>query len=293
MEGGSLVRALAAGGAVRVVAVDCLGAALHTAEIHGLGRDAARLAAESLAAAALASAHVKGDERITLQIQGEEPRVSVYAEVRGDGTLRERLSPGTLYLPAGKGLDGVLLAVRSDGTREIYRGMTEIGGKTLERAFGQHLLQSVQVDAVLRIGVVSDADGNLTAAGGVLVERLPEDPGRPSIEVESFAALFGPVAELELQALFDELARDELLGEDLDVLERRELAWQCTCSRERVELMLAALGREELDTLIREDHGAEVTCHFCNTVYRLDEGELIALRNRVPVTSTDPGEYDA
>ncbi len=290
-EAGSLVRALAAGGAVRIVAVDCLGAALHTAEIHGLGRHAARLAAETLAAAAVASAHVKGDERITIQLQGETPRVSVYAEVRGDGTLRERLTPAALHMPQPE-MTGILLAVRSDGTKEIYRGMTELGGESLEMAFGRHLRQSVQVDAVIRIGVTLDDAGEMVAAGGILVERLPTDRGRVSIEPESFAALFGPVAEMDLDTLLADLARGELLGEDLQILERRSLLWKCTCSSERVGLMLRALGRDELDVMIREDQGAEITCHFCNTEYRFTDSDLAAIRDAVP-ESADTSEYDA
>lgn len=298
-EAGSLVRALAAGGAVRIVAVDCLQAALHTAEIHGLGRHAARLAAETLAAAAVASAHVKGDERITLQLQGEEPRVSVYAEVRGDGTLRERLTPGALHMPDPE-MTGILLAVRSDGTKEIYRGMTELGGESLEAAFGRHLKQSVQVDAVIRIGVTLDAAGEMVAAGGILVERMPTDRGRVSIEPESFAALFGPVGEMDVGTVLAELARGELLGEDLQILERRSLLWKCTCSGERVGLMLRSLGKEELDVMIREDHGAEVTCHFCNTRYEYSEDELVGIRDALPTAGeardaddTGSGEYDA
>ncbi len=290
-EAGSLVRALAAGGAVRIVAVDCLGAARHTAEIHGLGRHAARLAAETLAAAAVASAHVKGDERITIQLQGEAPRVSVYAEVRGDGTLRERLTPPMLHMPEPE-MTGILLAVRSDGTREIYRGMTELGGESLEMAFGRHLRQSVQVDAVIRIGVTLDDAGEMIAAGGVLVERLPTDRGRVSIEPESFAALFGPVSGMDLATVLADLARGELLGEDLQILERRSLLWKCSCSGERVGLMLQALGTDELDVMIREDHGAEVTCHFCNTEYRFSEADLLGIRDS-RTSPGDPSEYDA
>ena len=277
-EAGSVIRALAAGGAVRVVAVECLGPALYTASLHGLNRAAARLAAESLVSAALASAHVKGDERITLQIQGEQPSVAVYAEVRADGSFRARLSPATLRLGEGDPLTGILLAIRSDGTREVYRGMTELGGENLENAFGRHLQQSVQIDTVLRIGVSVDENGKMVAAGGVLVERLPTDLGRPSIETQDFLELFLQVVDLTLVELQSGLERGELLGQELEILERRSLFWRCTCSDERVRVMLASLGASELDTMILEDHGAEITCHFCNSVYRVDEPGLDTVR---------------
>ena len=206
--------------------------------------------------------------------------------------MRERLTPPSLHLAQGDRLTGILLAIRSHETQEIYRGMTELGGENLETAFGRHLQQSVQVDAVLRIGVAVDASGELWAAGGVLVERLPTDLGRPSTEPESFEILYGSVRDADLAGLLCDIARGEMLGEPLQMLERRTLDWRCTCSSERVAVMLAALGAEELDTMISEDHGAEITCHFCNTQYRFDEAELVGIRAGVgaPVS---PVEYDA
>ena len=43
--------------------------------------------------------------------------------------------------------------------------------------------------------------------------------------------------------------------------------------------MLRSVGKEELLNIIREDHGAELTCHFCHTTHRFNEDELKALLN--------------
>ena len=61
------------------------------------------------------------------------------------------------------------------------------------------------------------------------------------------------------------------------ILERRETRYACDCSRERVERALISLGVKELDDMIREQHGAQVDCHFCNRRYEFSEGELRAL----------------
>lgn len=42
---------------------------------------------------------------------------------------------------------------------------------------------------------------------------------------------------------------------------------------------LISLGRDELDKLIREQDGAELTCQFCDKVYRYSAGQLRALRD--------------
>jgi len=37
------------------------------------------------------------------------------------------------------------------------------------------------------------------------------------------------------------------------------------------------LGAEELTSLINEDHGAELSCHFCNRTFRFTEKQLVSL----------------
>ena len=280
---GVLVRALAAHGAVRVLAVDARGPAEHTRRVHGLGPDASRLGAEAVVAAALSSAHIKGEEQLTLQIQGSAPRCAVYADITATGDLRARVTPPDLRLRPGGESVGNLSAIKSvrlpDGElREVYRGITEISGR-LETALGHHLASSTQVDAVLRIDCQPGPDDAVRQAGGLLLERLPGEPGHPELPSEEFAERYGWIAEAELAQVLTQVAFGMLGGERLDVLESRPIQWKCRCSTERIENTLVALGPATLDEMIGEDHGAEVTCHFCGTVYRISEERLRELRD--------------
>jgi molecular chaperone Hsp33 len=65
------------------------------------------------------------------------------------------------------------------------------------------------------------------------------------------------------------------LGEiDFEVLAERPVAFECTCSFEKALAMVGALGREEVESMIAENHGAEMNCGFCNEVYKLNEDDL-------------------
>ena len=61
------------------------------------------------------------------------------------------------------------------------------------------------------------------------------------------------------------------------LLEETPLTLRCDCSRARIEQVLLSMGEGELRSLIEEQGGAEVSCHFCRSQYRFDAGELEAL----------------
>ncbi|MBF1708937.1 MAG: Hsp33 family molecular chaperone HslO, partial [Streptococcus sanguinis] len=57
-------------------------------------------------------------------------------------------------------------------------------------------------------------------------------------------------------------------------LSEEELRFQCDCSRERFLNALASLPASDVKEMKDEDHGAEITCQFCQTHYHFDENDL-------------------
>lgn len=273
---GELVRAVAAGDSVRILAVDVTAAADEARRRHGLGVGAARVGADALVAVALMSAHVKGDERMTLQLQGSEPRLAVFAEVDAEGAIRARVTPSDAEPGPNGEVSGVFVAVKANAREEMYRGATEVRHSNLEEALADHLDASTQIDVVLRIRSALGPDGSVTEARGVLVEKLPGHLRDPREEIRSLSVL-EVLRDRTTDEIVEALDAGELLDEPIEVLERRPLAWRCRCSRERVESTLLSLGDDEVLEMARTDGGAEVSCHFCNEVFRFTADELVAL----------------
>ena len=46
------------------------------------------------------------------------------------------------------------------------------------------------------------------------------------------------------------------------------------CNKERVEIVLKSLGKEQLSVIIEEDKKAEIVCPYCNKKYMFLEEEL-------------------
>ncbi|GAA3317908.1 hypothetical protein GCM10020331_018540 [Ectobacillus funiculus] len=56
-----------------------------------------------------------------------------------------------------------------------------------------------------------------------------------------------------------------------------DIAFRCTCSRERIESVLLSLGRAELEQVREEEEQTEVHCHFCNEKYLFTQEDLTSL----------------
>jgi molecular chaperone Hsp33 len=268
-SGGTLITGLMCQRTVRFLAVDARGIAQLLAGFHDLRPSAARVAAESAVATLLMSAHVKGEERITLQIQSENPKLAFTADVDALGGFRGRLTPSRVRLGARATLDGILFAIKSDTSKELYRGMTELKQQTIEQALSGYLHSSAQVATVLRLGAEVDATRQVQLAGGYLLERLPG----PDDQV--FAEALEALTALPLPDGVQALLAGAVPDLDVEVLERRDLHWRCSCGQERIEVLLLQLGRDELARMLAEDGKAEVVCHFCNIPYQVS-GERLA-----------------
>ncbi|MFR4007940.1 MAG: Hsp33 family molecular chaperone HslO [Christensenellales bacterium] len=60
-----------------------------------------------------------------------------------------------------------------------------------------------------------------------------------------------------------EEAMQAILGDmHYAVTQKTPVRYQCNCTREKMERALISIGKQELETLIREDHKAEIVCQF-------------------------------
>ena len=114
--------------------------------------------------------------------------------------------------------------------------------------------------------------------------RAIEHSGAPPVPKRLVKAvmivMIGKVRPSPVSARLDEglspldLLRQVLSDFALEVLETAPVEYRCYCSEERVSRALISMGREELTSLIEEQGGAELTCQFCDRVYRFSRADL-------------------
>lgn len=267
-----LVRAWVADGSARALVAECTELLAETVARHGLAGEAVELTGDLIVANVLLGAWIKGAERLSLQLQTEQPSASFFGEIDAEGQFRARVrcSPR-----ASATVNGMMLAIKYDDRTELYRGVTALEHDTVEAALQRHLVQSDQVIAIVRIH--AGADGR---AVGLMVERMPVEPGRPSLDDPEWEALRSFIASApadDVASLIDGVVFGALGAHEVEAIDARPLVWRCRCSDLGVRQMLTGLGAPSLREMADEDHGAEVTCHFCMQARQFSEGALLEM----------------
>jgi molecular chaperone Hsp33 len=242
---------------------------------------AAELLGEAAAAAALFTGHAKVDGRLSVQLRGDGPLRTLFAECTAAGTLRgiAQVEDGATMTRDLRALgEGGLLAITIEnpsgpGREPVrYQGLVPLEADTLAGAFEGYFRQSEQLPT--RILLAADDD----AAAGLMLQKLPGDAGDDDGWTRA-GALFDTLSPSELLAWPAETVLRRLFHEEApEVLGSRPLRFGCSCSRERVGAMLRSLGREEADAAAEANGGeVHVRCEFCGQRYEFDPGEIEVL----------------
>ena len=240
---------------------------------------AMELLGEATAAAALFTGHTKLNGRLSVQLRGDGPLRTLFAECTSIGTLRgiaqfEEDAEVSRDLRA-LGPDAVLAITIENTALEgheptRYQGMVALDSESLASAFEDYFRQSEQLPT--RLLLVSDGD----RASGLMLQKLPGDSG----DEDGWTRVNALVDTLTVRELQDwpvaTLLHRLFHQEDAQVLGQRQLAFGCSCSRERVAAMLQSLGEDEALAAAAEGV-AEIRCEFCGQQYHFDADQIAEL----------------
>jgi len=284
-----LVRAIGAGGNVRAFAAVTTALVDEARRRHDTWPTATAALGRALTATALLGAMLKDpDESVTLRVAGDGPLRGIICDADERGHVRgyvnephvdlDRTPQGKLNVGAAVGA-GTIYVTRQLALQGIYTGSAELVSGEIAEDLAYYLTRSEQTPSAVGLGVRVDPDGVVVAAGGYLLQLMPATPDADRDRLEANLAQLGSVSlAVERGMTPEEILAAVLAGLDYDILERRDLSFTCRCSRERALAAIAMLDEKDLAALEEEDHGAELTCHFCNAVYRFSEEEIRTAR---------------
>lgn len=284
----SIIRAVAKDAPIRAAAITARGMAERARQIHHtLPVATAALGRCMMAASLLGSQLKEPDGSLTLRIKGDGPLEGITVVSDSAGNVRGYVvnpqtqvpskAPGKLDVGRAVGR-GTLTIIKDLRLKEPYVGTIPLVSGEIAEDITAYLAESEQIPSACALGVLVDRDQSVLQAGGYLLQLLPGAEPELAARLEANVAALGPVSRaLEDGCTGQALLERVLNGFTLEILASQPVAYQCHCTRERVSRALISLGRQELEEMIREQGGAEITCQFCDKIYRFTAEELEAL----------------
>jgi len=280
-----LVKALGYNGQVRAYAVSTTETVGEAQRRHYTWPTASAALGRAMTAGLMMGAMLKGDEKLTIKIEGGGPIGAILVDSNAKGEVRGYVTNphvhfdlnehGKLDVRRAVGTDGMLTIVKDIGLRDHFTGQVPIVSGELGEDFTYYFATSEQVPSSVGVGVLVNPDNSIQTAGGFIIQLMPGTDDSTITEIENRLQSIPPVSKMIQAGLTPEEILDQLLGEgNVKVLEKMPVSFQCQCSRERISNALISLGKAEIQDIIEEEGKAEAQCHFCNEKYQFSKEEL-------------------
>jgi len=259
---------------------------------------AAALAETSSLGVMLASL-MKFEGLFTLQLQGDGPISLLVADITSQGVVRScarydaekmkkaqilRKTEGKLEAtPYWLGKGKLIFTIDKGDMTDVYQGVVDLQGKTLEECALGYFKYSEQIDTYLHLYLLKE--NGLWRSAGVLIQKMPATGGNSFNEDENVLT----EKWNENKILLDSLTGEEIFSADISLEEilfrlfhehqvrmvkESEYRFGCRCSREKLLAALGSMKEEDIEEMA-ENGRITATCNFCGQNYSFEKGELL------------------
>ncbi|GEL16083.1 Hsp33 family molecular chaperone HslO [Pediococcus cellicola] len=236
----------------------------------------------------LASSLLKGKEKLTVKINGGGPVGGIVVDGNANGTVKGYLQQPHVSLPLNDkhhidvgravGNKGTLSVTKDMGLKDPFTGNVGLASGEIGDDFTYYLAQSEQIPSSVGVSVFVNPDESVEVAGGFMIQVMPGASDEAIDRLQKTLTHLPLVSELLRQGKTPEDILGMLFKNDkVKILDKMPVSFACDCSKERFAAAMASLPADEIEAMIKEDHGAEVTCRFCGNQYHYDETELKAV----------------
>lgn len=238
----------------------------------------------------LLASELKGEERVQLRVDGDGPIGTMITEANSIGEIRGYVLNPDAELAynentdLGDGLGEGTLSfskILYDEARPLT-GVVDLISGNMNDDIAHYLLQSEQIPSAISLDVQVDQDGNVTEAGGILIQALPGSPEEKILQLEDNLRVMKPIGKL----FEDGYYIDDIMEMATSPFETRELQcypvhFFCRCSKDRYKDILAMMTYDDLKEI--SDTGQELVCHYCNEHYYFSKEEIDQIIKQVKI----------
>lgn len=235
-----------------------------------------RVLGHAMVAMPLLASTIKFDGKLTLQARGSGPVGLLVVQADADGGQRGlahwQSEPPESPLSQIFGDATLTIQIESGKRGEVYQGIVEATGESLQDALAQYFENSEQLPTQLILHCDEQQ------AAGILIQQLPESSAPAEIAPEDaeenwnrVSLMAGTVGAAELmQSEISDLLAKVFSEDQVRLFDPEPLRFNCRCSRERTAGLIEGLGRAEAEDILAQQGSIEVTCEFCNATEVFD-----------------------
>lgn len=224
------------------------------------------------------------NETISLQIKGDGPIESAVTVSDCFGNVRGYVGNNDVDIPlkhkgkldVGSAIgNGFLTVVKDMKLKEPYVGRVALQTGEIAEDLAYYYGVSEQIPTVIALGVLVDVDYSVKAAGGYIIQLMPDATEEEISQIEENLKNVRPVSSMIADGFSPEQLIEGVL-EGFELIEITEVTpeYKCNCTRDRIERALISLGREELENILETDGKAELGCYFCGEKYEFTKEDL-------------------
>lgn len=280
-----IVAFLLAGGEVRGAIVNGTRMVNEMRANHELGIFETLVLGRAYLGIALMATGLKGGDRVAMQINCSGPIRGLSVEANAFGDVRGYLKK--VPIPLDKPLEdfdlspffgaGFLSVTRTlQDAKQPFTGQVELRYGNIAQDLAYYYVTSEQVPTAFNLSIKFDKNGEVSGAGGLFLQAMPQAGARLTGELEDLVLRFPSLGEVFAGERTPEAVAAEVFDSySPKFLSDRRVEFLCHCNRERLYSLLTMLPVEEIKDL--RDKGPfplEMRCHNCNTPYQFSREEI-------------------
>ena len=285
MRDNTITRAMTRCGNARIIIINSKAMVNEAVRIHNLSPTAAAALGRTLTATSMTGIMLKDKEdTVTVTFNGDGVCGKVLAVSDYYGNTKGFVQYPQADLPlnskgkldvAGAVGKGTMSVVKDMGKGEPYVGLVPIVSGEIAEDFTQYFATSEQTPTVCALGVLMGNDYECKSAGGFMIQLLPGADDSFIDRLEARLPLIPSVSAMFSSGKTNEEYLKEILGDiEFDIFDEADVSYYCNCSKERVEKAIVSIGKDEIDSMIDEGKEIEVSCQFCDKIYKFTPDDL-------------------
>lgn len=260
---------------------------------HGLGILETLVLGHAYMAACLIASTLKGEDRTQLRIVCSGPIKGLCVEANALGEVR-----GYLYqnpIPLEDSLEsfdlspffgaGFLTLTRYlQADRRPYSGQVALAYGNIAQDVAHYYACSEQTPTSLSLSIQFDGTGEVTGAGGLLLQVLPGARDEDVAALEGFVGQMGGIGKAFSEGKdAKEMILDNFRGLNPGILDQKRVEFFCRCSEDQMGGYLKTLPQEDrAEILANGPFPLELTCHNCGSAYLFSKEKLLRLLGSFP-----------